>query len=409
MAGEGYIQLPLIGDVDTLTQVGTDYLTSSMGPNWVMRPANPETVLIEGSGQIAAELLDQAATVPPEAFAYIGISIYNIPMYAGARAVMAATITFDDNAAPARVPQDSEISVPHPSGDGFIFTTDRDADAPVGGGDVVVNLVALDVGAEPNGAGGSSDLVDVVGGVTSIVANLATGGVDAEDVSTYLNRLTRTLTMPRRPVRPDDFVTLALDVTGVGKASVFNLYYPGTTARDAGMAIGSYARWTPLPAPAAAANDVARCTTVAITDVDGGLPSDALMAAVLASMEASREVTFLSFVVKPTFTSIDVQTHIVPYSDVTQADAEAAAEDMIRTWLPEAWNTNPGVTDNVWNADTKVRLYEAVDYLNRATGVWYVENVKLKLTSESAASWVAADIVLPGVAPIPTAGTVEFV
>src|SRR5262245_5186210 len=172
MAGEGYIQLPLIGDVDTLTQTGTDYMTSSMGPNWVMRPANPETVLIEGAGQIAGELLDQAATVPPEALVYIGTSLYGIPMYLGSHAVATCTFTFEPGADPSMVPQDSEVSVVGPSGESYIFTTDRDAPAPPAGGDVVVNIVALDAGAEPNGAFGAADLVDVVDGLTAAVAGV---------------------------------------------------------------------------------------------------------------------------------------------------------------------------------------------------------------------------------------------
>jgi len=407
MAG-GYIQLPLIGDVETLTQTGRDYMTSSMGPNWTMRPANPETVLIEGSGQIAGELLDQAATVPPEALAYIGTSLYGIPMDMGARAAMTATITFEADAAPSMVPRDSEVSVPHPTGEGFIFTTDRDAVAPELGGDVVVNLVALDVGADANGAVGPADLVDVVEGVSSVVAGLASGGTDPEEVSDYLNRLTAYLAVPRRPVRPEDFVALALGVPGVGRVAVFNLYFPGTDAEASGEAIGDFDLWTPLPAPAAPQTDVARCTTLAITNDDGGPPSLPLMEAVYTVMDINREVNFLNFVMKPTFTGIDLRATVHPYSGFTQADAVAAAAAMAESWLSTEWNTTPGVTGNVWNSDTKVRLYEAVDWLNRGSGVWYVEDVEMKLSSEAGTEWRAEDIDLPGMAPIPTAGTIEI-
>jgi uncharacterized phage protein gp47/JayE len=393
MAGEGYIQLPLIGDVDSLTLAGTDYMTAAMGELWVMRPANPETVLIEGAGQIAGELIDQAAVVPPEALAYIGTSIYNIPMEIGNRAFATATITFAPDVGAVMVPMDSEVAVPHPSGQSFIFTTDRDAPAPAGGGDVVVNVVALDVGAEQNGSFGESELVDVVEGVTMVMVGNTSGGVDPEDLTDYLDRLTTALQMPRRPVLPEDHGRLALQVPGVGKVAVYNLYYPGTTARDAGKAVGDYAMYTPQPAPAAAANNIARCTSVAITGPDGADPSVDLMNAVYALLDANREINFLNFVLKPVQVSVDVQAKIKPYPNDSYEDAAASAEASIRSWLSsEGWSTGPTSTENSWNPDTKVRLYEAVDYLNRSPAVWYCEQVKLKFTAQPPANWVAADL-----------------
>jgi uncharacterized phage protein gp47/JayE len=410
MMAEGYIQLPLIGDVDTLTDTGKDYLEQSMGPNWVSRPGNPETILIEGSGQIAGELIDQAAVVPPEAFAYIGTSIYGIPMHQGSRASAPAQITFDDTAGAVMVPADSEISVPHPSGQEVIMTTDRDAVAPEGGGVVAVNVIALDEGAEFNGAFGESELVDTVEGVVLVeVLSASANGTDPEDVTDYLGRLTGILSVPRRPVLPEDHVRVALQVPGVGSAAVFNLYYPGTTARDAGDAVGDYDLWKPPPAPAAPVVDVERCTTVAITGPDGAEPDLILMNEVYATLDANRETNFLNFVIRPEYTSVDVKAKVTPYSGTSPEDAAQAAQGMIENWLtPGIWNTNPGSEGGIWNADTKVRLYEAVDFINRAGGVWYVEDVQMKLSSQDNTHWAAADIVLPGVAPIPTYGSIEI-
>jgi hypothetical protein len=402
-----YIQLPLIGDVTSLTQTGTEYMEQSMGENWVLNPANPETVLMEGAGQIAGELIDQAATVPPEALAYIGTSIYNIPFLQGVRAAMAAIITFAPDTPPVTVPADSEVAVPHPDGNSYIFTTDRDAVSQEGGNDVSLNLIALDIGADMNGAFGDCELIDVVEGVSSIVASSAAGGVDAETVDQYLPRMTSLLTLPRRPVLPEDHVTLALQVPGVGRAAVYNLYYPGTTARDAGLAIGDFDKWTPPPAPAGADSPVARCTSIAITGIGGVAPTPQLMQAVYLILDANREVNFLNFVLKPTYTSIDVRANVTPYGGTTQEDANAQASAMIADWLdPENFNSNPGTEGGVWNSDTKVRLYEAVEYLNRGGGVWYAEDVELKFSDEDNTEWRAEDLTLPGIAPIPLLGTV---
>lgn len=409
MSTGGYIQLPLVGDVDSLTETGKDYMESSLGPNWVANPGNPDTVLIEGSGQIAGELIDQAATVPPEALMYIGTSIYGLPTQMGSRAGMSAVITWSPTAGAVSVPAGSEVAVPHPSGGSYIFTTDADNYAPPGGGDVPVNLIALDVGEEQNGSFGASDLVDAALGVSAIVAQPASGGTDDEQPADYLNRLTQYLTLPRRPVLPEDHVTLALQTPGVGRATAYNLYYPGTTAQAAGLAIGDFDKWTPPPAPAAAQTNVARCTTVVITGDAGAAPSTDLMNAVYLSLDANREVNFLNFVMKPVYVGVDVQAVITPYAGTTKADAIAAARASAQQWLsPDEWNASPGVVGGVWNADTKVRINEAIDWLNRGGGVWYVDAVKLKFSTDSV--WLATDLDLTpkGFAVIPTYGTLDL-
>lgn len=401
-----YVQLALIGDVDTLTDIGRTYLEQSMGPNWVARAGNPETILIEGSGQIAAELIDQASLVPPEALVAIGTSIYNIPMNSGTHSVASATITFAPDTPASIVPVDSEVAVPHPSGAQMVFLTDREAIAPDGGGDILVNLISLDVGENYNGAFGSSQLIDIFEGVSGVVAETSSGGSDDETAEAYLDRLTSALTIPRRPVLPADHSNLALQVPGVFRASAFNLLYPGTTELDAGRAVGDFNLWQPQPAPTAAQPNVARCTTIAIMGDGGTAPTLDLMNRVYNELNSNREVNFLNFVVSPIYTAIDIRANIKPYSGTNATDAETSAENMVRDWLdPFNWNSPPSGFSGVWEPDKIVRLYEAVDYINRASGVWYCENVEMKLQSEGSGSWRTTDITLPGLVAVPTAGT----
>jgi hypothetical protein len=406
-----YVQLALIGDVDTLTDIGTTYLEQSMGPNWVGRPGNPENILIEGSGQIAAEVIDQASLVPPEAFAAIGTSIYNIPMQTGTRATAPARITFAADTPAVAVPIDAEVAVPHPSGNELIFLTDEEAVAPIGGGTIDINVVALEPAVEYNGAFGESELIEVIDGVQSVEVLMASvGGTDPETSDEYLDRLTAYLTIPRRPVLPEDHANLALQVPGVGRATAYNLYYPGKSLADLDppQAVGDYALWLPQPAPAAPQSGVARCTTVAI-QADGGVaPTPGLLQTVYETLDANREINFLNFVVSPTYTAVDVKADVKPYSGANPADVEASVDNVLSNmWLdPESWSQPPGSGAGVWEADNKVRLYEAVDFINRGSGVWYCENVMLKLSSDS--TWVEDDITLPGIAPVPTAGTMTI-
>jgi Baseplate J-like protein len=396
-----YVQLALIGDYDTLTEKGMDYMRQSLAPNWVDRPGNPETIMIESSGQIAAEVIDQASLVPPEALSAIGTSIYGIPMGGGTKATANAMITFDPSAPPVMVPMDAEVSVPHPSGSELVFLTDRDAFGPPGGGDIPVQLIALEASADYNGCFGTAELIEVTEGVHTVtLTSVTAGGTNPETAEEYLDRLTDYLTLPRRPVLPEDHAALALQNPAVGRATAYNLYYPGTTVRDAGRAVGDYDLWTPQPPPAAAQTPVARCTTVAIMGLDGTMPSLYLMEEVWHTLSDNREINFLNFVVSPTMTEVDVKCNVKPYNDTIDEDVIQSVKDTVSSWLnPEEFSQSPGV-GGTWEAESKVRLYEAVDYINRAAGVWYCENVQLKLHSDS--TWQTADITLPGLAPVPT-------
>lgn len=397
-----YVQLALMGDVDTLTEQGMEYMRAAMAPNWVDRPGNPETIMIESSGQIAAEVIDQASLVPPEALSAIGTSIYGIPMGSGTKATANATITFDADAPAVMVPMDAEVSVPHPSGSELVFLTDRDAVGPVGGGDVPVQLIALEASAEYNGCFGDCELIEVTEGIHSITTTSTTaGGTNPESPEEYLDRLTDYLTIPRRPVLPEDHSALALQNPAVGRATAYNLFYPGTTLKNSGQAVGDYDLWTPQPPPAAQQTNVARCTTVAILGLDGTMPSLTLMNDVWKLLSENREINFLNFVVAPTMTEVDVKCDVKPYTDTNPEDVIQSVKDTVSGWLsPEQFSQPPGVGGGIWEAETKVRLYEAVDFINRASGVWYCENVQLKLHSSGV--WVTGDITLPGVAPVPT-------
>jgi hypothetical protein len=59
-----YVELPLTADATALSDIGKDYLAEEI-PDWNPRPGNVESILLESTGQIGAEVVDQAAQVPP--------------------------------------------------------------------------------------------------------------------------------------------------------------------------------------------------------------------------------------------------------------------------------------------------------------------------------------------------------
>lgn len=398
-----YVDLELTVDTDALANVGLSYLEDTI-PGWTARPGNIETVLLEADSQIAAEVLDQASQVAPAVYATIGQTIYGIPRQPATPAVATATFEFAADTPPVLLDANTQLLVPNPSGEDQVFLTDADVTAPPGGGPVDVTITAQEPGAAANGSFGPAELITDVDGVDGVDVTDAQGGADEEDVDAYLDRLTNALALlAPRPILPEDHATLARQVPGVGRALAIDLLMPPASANPVGDT--SAPEYDP-----AGGTGVARCTTVAITPTDAAVPADAaLKTRVYEALDAQREVNFLNYVIAASYTRVDVQATVTAYPGFTPADVELAAEAMLAAWLdPNQWGALPGAgltTD--WALDNKARIYEAVDYLNRATGVFYVTDVQLRGYPDGGTpgAWQSTDVPLPGTAPLPLPGS----
>jgi hypothetical protein len=406
-----YIELPLVDDPDALTEIGVDYLEGAIA-GFVARPGSVETVLLEANGQISAEVVQQAALVAPIVFAYAGQALFGIPPHAAVPATATATVTFAPDTPAVLVAAQSMLAVPHPSGSSVVFTTDQDVAAPEGGGDVLVGVTALEAGAAANGAFGPAEFIDVLDGVAGVVVGTAAGGVDPESDEDYLDRLADGLTLlAPRPILPNDFAVFARQVPGVGRSLAIDLYQPGTNDNvPAGQPGGPLTvEGAPVLAGAGASN-VARCVATAVTGEAGQPPTQALMHTVWLELDGAREVNFLAYVIPPHYTTIEVKATVHAYPGYLPADVQAAAMAMLDTWLdPGMWGTQPSSTaesGDQWANNTVARVYEAVDWLNRADGVYYVEGaVQLRVAG---GAWGGVDVPLTGVAPLPLSGTHEI-
>jgi hypothetical protein len=398
--GSDYAELDLLVDADQLTLFSVEYMEDAI-QGWVSNPANPETILIEANGQMASEVIEAATEIPDEAMVYLGTSVYGFAMDDGAPSRGPATITFAVDTPAVTVYQGTEVSVPHPSGASFLFETDRDAVAPQGGGTVDVILIATEYGSDQNGCFGAGEFQESIDGASAITVQTTTGGTDAEETADYLTRFSTYLSiLTARPILPVDFARRAQLNPQVGRAVALDLYQPSTSE-------GGYG----TPRGAATATNVERCVTTVVANEDGSAPSNALMLEVWNDLEANREVNFLNYVIPPgsngVYTAIDVQAVIRPYPGILDADAIAQAKDQLTQWLsPANWGAVPGAaTTSSWAVDNKVRVYEAVDWLNRAPAIFYVVSVQLKKSSDS--TWAVGDITLTGAVPMPTVGNVS--
>lgn len=389
-----YIELPLTADATALSDLGKEYMADQIA-GWVARPGNVESILLEANGQMGAEVVDQAAQIPPLVFAYFGQTILGIPVHEAVPATGSATFAFDPDYV-GSVPAGTMVAFENPDGNSYVFGTDDDVESA---GTLTVGVTALEPGEEPNGSTGDGEVIDAVDGIASVTMSGASGGVAEETEDEYLDRLADALTiLAPRPILPQDFATMARQVPGVGRAVAMDMYQPGTNDNRPPLVVEG----APVLA-GAGANNVARCVSVVITADDGTAPTQTLMHTTWALLDGNREVTFLAYVVPPSYTSIDVQATVVPYRGYLSAEVKQAAEDMLRTWLdPSSFGSENVGEEPSWTSDNKVRIYEAVDYLNRAGGVYYVESVQIRKHGDAA--WSDVDIALTGIAPLPLAG-----
>jgi len=257
-----------------------------------------------------------------------------------------------------------------------------------------VTITALEPGEEANGAYGQAEPIDIVDGVEAVVVTEpSSGGTEDETSDEYLGRLAEALTiLAPRPILPNDFSVMARQVPGVGRATAIDLYQPSTGQ-------GGYG----TPRGASPATSVPRCTTVVVTAEAGAAPSNALLQEVYDLLDAAREVNFLVYTIAPGYDVIDVQATVRRYPNTDAAAVEASAEAALAAWLdPVAWGQPPGALAGDWVFDNTVRLYEAVEALNKGAGVHYVESVQIRKTG---GSFGTSDIALKTPVGLPTPGT----
>jgi hypothetical protein len=397
------IELELIADPDFLVDEGVNYLEQNLA-GFRSRAGSVEQILLEANAQIGTEIVEQAAQIDPLIFSYLGEDLFGIPARGATAASSTAAVTWATDVVTATLlPAGSLIAVPSPGGEPVAFQTNTDLNAPAGGGVQSVTVTALEEGEAGNGCFGQAEPIDIVDGIDRIdVAVASTGGTEDETTDEYLARLAEALTiLAPRPILPADFATLARQVAGVERAQTIDLYQPSTGQSGYGT-----------PRGASPVTNVPRCATVVITAAAGAAPSNPLMQEVFNLLDGAREVNFLAYVIPPVYTAIDVVATVTAYPGYSAVEVEAAAEAELAAWLsPDTWGAPPGslsatgeATGGAWVFDNTVRLYEAVEHLNRAAGVHYVNAVQIR---QAGGSFGTADVPLGTPVGLPTAGSLS--
>jgi hypothetical protein len=241
-----FVAVDFATDADQLADDAVDYLRSAM-PGWEPADGNLEVWILQAVARQVAELTAVAADVPAAIFRQFGTQLVGLAPQAGARATLTSFWTARDNLG-YTIPAGTQVAYRVTGDDLIVFEVVDDTVITPGATTLSgVALQATDVGTAWNAVPtGPLELVDALSWVESVTAStVSAGGLDAETDDAYLDRLADDLRLlTPRPILPDDFATLARNVTGVYRALAINGYDPGTdevqTITEGGSGLTSY-------------------------------------------------------------------------------------------------------------------------------------------------------------------------
>lgn len=389
-----YVVAAIETDPAALAEDSFEHIAARV-PGWEPNPASPETIVLEETAAMAAEVRDVASEVTEDVFRYFGATLAGVPPTVAQSATVTSTWTAPD-AAGYTIGEGWLVGVRR-SGDELVaFRVQSAVVIPPGQTSTAagaVTLVSVEESAAANGLGGAGVLAELIESVPQKWVIALTGstanGADDEDDLSYRNRLSSELALQSpRPILPADFAVLAKRVAEVDRSVAIDLYKPADQ---------------PLPGSPAETNRP-RSVTVAVVKADGEPVSAGGKTAVRNLLQAMRETTFEVWVIDPSYTTVDVTFAAVAFPGWDTADVQARAIAALQAFLsPKDWGTLPYSDERVWLRETVVRYLEVAEALNRVEGLRYLSSLVI---GPSGGPLAASDVALAGVAPLPRAGVV---
>lgn len=376
----GFVTLPLTVDEEQMRSEVFERLEAEF-PGIQLNENHLETALIEEFCRLLVDENRLAVDVAEEIFREFGRKLVAVAPIDGAAATAQTTWTASDDLGHT-IPAGSIVYYARTADDLWGFEVVADAEIAPGSFTALgVTVRALEVGTARNGVAIATELEsqESFAWLQSVVLTTATaGGVDPESDATYSSRLAlRLRTLGTTAVLPEDFEIIARDVEGVARSRAFDLYDPNTNT------------WN---------NE--KTVTVAVVAADGTAVGAPVKAAVEAYLEELREVNFVVHVIDPTYTDVHVNFTALATDDADPATVQAAAIQAVTDYLdPANWGDDPNTTLAEWLADDSVYYLEVAEVINRVPGVKRITALTL---AKGAGAPAAADIVLDGVAPLPS-------
>lgn len=333
--------------------------------------------------RLIVPLVQLAATVPATIFDAFGRQIVSVTKQEALRATVQSTWAVADDAG-YTIRAGTQVDVLRTGDERFGFLVTDDVVIPPGSeatAEGEVTLEAVEPGTDANALTGAGVLIDALVYVDSVtLVGETTGGADEESAAAYLSRLAETMqTWIEGVVTARDVAIVSRNVPGIGRATVIDNFNAETEATEE-----------------------EKTTTVVVTNDSGLEASVDAKAAVLAALEARREVNFLFFVEDPTYSVIDVEAKIVPMVGFDQAEVVANVEAMLdELFDPFRHGQQPPGDVTSWVNTTTIRYQDVVTAVNNAEGVDHYTTLKI---GKNGGAKGTADLALSGLAPLPKPG-----
>ncbi|MBJ7347841.1 MAG: baseplate J/gp47 family protein, partial [Thermoleophilaceae bacterium] len=221
-------------------QLGPDQLTEeafaqmqATFPGWTPDEAAIETLLIRIAAAMASDVAYGLTTATTEIFRYYGESVVGLAPKHSEKATVPSLWQVRDGLGHT-IEAGTQVVVPDGVGDYVAFEVIDDLTiAPSAPVTVIpppasVTMQSVEAGTLGNGLYGPAEANDAIAWLDTVtLTSASTGGTDEESDDDYLNRLRRRLQlMAPRPILPDDFAELALDIPAVYRAMARDGYNP---------------------------------------------------------------------------------------------------------------------------------------------------------------------------------------
>lgn len=371
------IVVPLERDPTEIEQEIYGYI-QSFYPEWDPKEPHVLVVLSEVLAAEISELRRLATDVGPEILVYVG-RLLNIVAEEASPASGTVNITAIDSVG-YTIPAGTEMRVLIHSDEYMGFATVAAATVNVGQTQVLdVPIVATSNGADGNNLTSDPELLDILDYVDSIeLVGSTGGGVNAELIDDYLERLTTRLTLlADRPIVPRDFeIYVETLVPGVERALCLDTYDPFT---------------------ATFGNE--RMVTMYALDETGVAVGVGVKTAMKDALEAARELTFVINVSDPTSNAITIDAVVVALPGVDLAVLEDDVMTALDTHLDPAFHGAPSIASGnspKWLNTTKIRYSDIMWVIRNVEGVSYIDGAVYINGQPN------TDLTLTGAAPIPT-------
>lgn len=445
----GYVALPVSVDPNAnIKRALTDIMAQI--PGWVPREGHLDVAIIEECAQMMAETASVASQMAPVIFMYYGqlVGINPIP---GAFATVPVTFTMRDTLG-YTIPIGSVVAYPLTSTTQILFSLQSPVTVPVGATTGSGTLVCQTVGVFANDLPATTcQMVTTNASVASVATTAdSDGGVDAETVLPYMDRLAAELRLlAPRPIIASDYAAMAANVTGVYRALAIDGLNPGRKVTDGvlnssttitsataafvaandngrpvtGTGIPSSTTMTVVNPTTATISHAATATATGVTltfgdltgqeryvtvsgvDIAGAALSPTVNGQMQAYLASKREVNFVVGTVYPTFTGIDVTVTCDAIHGASTGAVQTAITAALTNFLnPATWGGGQMTPPQWIPTSNVVRFLDIANVIRTTPGVLYIPSGSLTACIHLGTPGTS-DITLPGDAPLPTASS----